>query len=228
MKKHIPLFLILIVVVFVSCDACDNPIEPEDIPPMIDNPLWPWTLNSYWEFDIWESTDGAEFEYYEKYRVVDVFGYEDNRVAEIEFTKYTEDTIFADFTLWWGNTETGLYEFAPYDVEFAPNPSPKLLFKFPAEDLDSFQTYSYDFVTPYTMFYFDAGVPPIIVPAGTFESCVGYQLHYQTGHELPVDNYYYFKPDTGYVRYERYEAGSLIKTRSLRDFALVPEPPNLE
>jgi len=228
MKKYFFLLLIVFVAAFLSCDACDNPVGPEDIPPMIDNPLWPWTLHSFWEFDVWESVDGSEIDYFEKYEVVDVFGYDDNRVAKIEFTKYTEDTLFAEFIFWWGNTESGLYEFAPFDTPFSPNQSPKLLFKFPAEDMDSFQTYSYDFVNPFTMVYFDAGVPEIVVPAGTFESCIGYQLHYQIGHEQPVDNYYYFKPDTGYIRYERYVAGSLVKTRSLRDFALVPEPPNLE
>ena len=224
MKKYLPLLSILFVALFLSCDACDDPVGPNDnVPPMVDNPLWPYTENSFWEFDVWESGDGGDFNYFEKYRVVDVFGHDDNRVAQIEFTKYTEDTLFAEFTFWWGNTDSGLYEFAPFGEDFSPR-EPRLLFKFPAADMDSFQSYAYDFENPQTMFYFESGVPIIDVPAGSFENCVGYQLHYQIGHEPPIDNYYYFKPDTGYIRYERYEAGSLIKTRSLRDFALVPEP----
>ncbi|MCK5833440.1 hypothetical protein KAH81_07205, partial [bacterium] len=211
----IALFLILIAV------SCDNPVDPNNNPPdEIENAIWPFHEGSFWEYDVWEIVSGEEYNYFEKYRVVDIFAHNEKRVAEIEFSKYTEDTVFAAFTFWWGNTTSGLYEYAPFDESFSAFDLPRLLFKYPAEDMDSFLTYSWDFANPFTMFYFDMGIPIVSVPAGDFEACVGYQLYYQTGHEPPIDNYYYFKPDTGYISYEKYEAGSPSKTRLLKDFLI--------
>ncbi len=217
--KKILLFSALLLALIVSCH---KPVKPDDEKPPdeIANAIWPFHENSFWEFDVWEVVSGEDFDYFEKYHVEEIFADSGKRVAKIKFTKYTEDTTFAEFTFWWGNKAEGLFEFAPFGDVFSAFDEQRLLFKFPATDMDSFQTYSWDFTNPYTMLFFDIGIPTMVVPAGSFEGCVGYQLHRQVGHEPPVDNYYYFKPDTGYIRYEKYEAGSLVKTRSLKTLAI--------
>ncbi|HHS50323.1 MAG TPA: hypothetical protein ENN07_04330 [candidate division Zixibacteria bacterium] len=217
MKKTI-VFLLILFALGLSCEKPNGP-NGDNIPDEIDRALWPFNTGSFWEFDVWEMTSEGEFNYFEKYAVLNIIAHDGNRVAKIEFTQYLEDTTFGRFVMWWGNTLDGLYEFAPFGEVFNPHDAPRLLFLFPAEDMDAFGSYAFDFQDPITMTYFDIGIPPFDLPAGRFDECVGYNLSRHVMPDPPENNYYYFKPDTGYVRFEKYITGSgLVKTRSLRDF----------
>ncbi|RKZ28180.1 hypothetical protein DRQ36_10830, partial [bacterium] len=164
----------------------------------IDNAIWPFSEGNWWVYDVWEQGETAadSFVYLEKYEVVCPFAHEDSRVVEIDFEVFIPETVFARYKLWWGNTDSGLYAYAPIEDVFEPYSSPRLLFKFPAENLETFLSYAPNPDNPEEIVYFDTGIPEISVPAGTFTGCVGYQMH-----DPPADdNYYFFVPDTGYIR----------------------------
>ena len=221
MKKSIILSLIAaaLIIGFLGCENPTNGNGDDDIPEPVENPLWPFEVGNSWTLEVRDDQAGAEDTlFYEEYRVEDVFGHDGERVAELNFRKFIGDSTLGSYTFWWGNTESGLYQFANLGDEFEPyEEGPILLFKKPAEEGENFASFILmDGEAPDDVYFFSSGIPTISVPAGDFESCLGYQVHRDPG----MDIYYYFTPDTGYVRMEKYVGGSLVKTRSLTELQL--------
>jgi len=217
--KRTTIVVISLLIVLAACN-CDKPTGNNDkpVPDEVENPLWPFYEGNWWLLDVWDNESGENLEYFERYEVVSLFRYEDHRVAEVRLDMIYEDSVFASFTMWIGNTDTGLYLYAPYENDFEPFSSPKLLYKHPAEDGEIFESYALDETQENTdpMQYLGTGLWPVEVPAGIFVNC---GIYY--GCRPPADETYnYFIPDTGYVRMEKYVASSLVKTRSLSEFHL--------
>ncbi len=123
--------------------------------------------------------------------------------------------MFSSFTLWWGNTIEGLYEYAPVADNFEPYENPHLLFKYPSTDGEIFLSYAPN-PTEETEMGFISLMPPAEVPAGSFENCVGFQYYEPPGENI----YYHFLPDTGYIQMEKYVGSMLNKSRYLADYVL--------
>lgn len=210
------IFGIISVFIFLTCNR-ENHNNHDTIPQEIDNAIWPFEVGSWWILDVWDNeVSGEPFEYSEKYSVDSAFMHNNRRVALIRFEQFTPDTVFGRSVIWWGNTSGGLFMFAPYGNSFEPYSSPKLLFKHPATDGESFSSYSIDSDNPDMMFCYLSGVPDVEVPAGIFSNCVFYMIHRSPA----TDHYYYFKPDTGYVMMERKIGEATVKTRKLKTFHL--------
>jgi len=213
------LIFVLLPISIITINGCNNNgTDPEDndtIPDPVDNPLWPFNVGDWWEIMVWDNEGSHPETTFEYYEVDSVFGFSDERVARIRFSLLRNDTLFSYPDIWWGNTEEGLYMFGPYGNEFEPYDSPRLLFKHPAIDGDAFDSYALDDPgVADEMLFFDMGIPPIEVPAGTFDLCVGFQVH-----QAPAtDYYYYFQPDMGYISMEKYNGSSLVKTKRLSDY----------
>jgi len=212
-------FFTLSAVFLLFCFGCDNGADPPipEVPDEIDDAIWPLDVGNEWVIDVaeWNDSIADWVEWGERYIVDSAFAFEGKRVNEIILQYFVEDTVFAEFILWWGNTTSGLYEYALFGDDFEPYGSPKLLFKHPATDGEVFSSYAPDPGNPVDM-GFSFGAPAITVPAGEFGDCLTFQYYEPPGSNI----YYYFKPDTGYIMMERYVGASLNKTRKLQEYLL--------
>ncbi len=210
-------FAIIMLVVFLGCDSVDP--DPPEVPDEIENAVWPFVEGNEWTFTTrtWNDSIADWEEYGERYEVVRAFLHGNSRVVEIALEYFIEDTVFAEYTFWWGNTTAGLFAYAPYSESFVAYDSPRLLFKYPAENGEDFQSFAPYPDSPTEMF-FSSTMPTITVPAGEFEACVGYQYYIPPGDNI----YYYFAPDTGYIYMEKYVGSTLTKTRALTEYILLP------
>jgi len=199
--------------------GCDNGVDPPDpvVPDEIEGAVWPLEVGNEWTFDVQAVDDSSGDLYYygERYIVDSAFLYNGKRVTRVILEYFVGDTTFQSFTLWWGNTLDGLFEYAPFGNAFVPFESSRMLFKYPAGDGEMFQSYAPNPANPVEM-GFISEMPSVSLPAGSFDNCVGYQFYEPPG----VNIYYYFVPDTGYVQMEKYIGSSLDKARYLRDFVI--------
>jgi hypothetical protein len=201
---------------FIGCDNGVVPPDPE-IPDEIHGAIWPLDVGNEWTFDVqsWDDSIADWIYYGERYIVDTAFMHNEKRVAKVRLEYFFGDTVFQEFSLWWGNTHTGLYEYAPFGDGFVPYAESRMLFKYPSIDGELFSSYAPNPVNPVSM-GFMAEMPPIEVPAGNFENCVGYQYYEPPGENI----YYYFVPDTGYIQMERYIGSTLNKARFLNSYVL--------
>lgn len=203
-------------VLFVGCDNGVDPPDPE-IPDEIEGAVWPLEIGNEWTFDVQALDDSTgDWIYYgERYIVDSALVLDGKRVNRVILEYFVEDTTFQSFTFWWGNTLEGLFEYGSFGDTFMPFESPRLLFKYPANDGEMFQSFAPNPANPLDM-GFIAEMPGVTIPAGTFDNCVGYQYYEPPG----VNIYYYFVPDTGYVQMERFVGSSLDKARYLREYVI--------
>ncbi len=199
--------------------GCDNGVDPPDpeVPDEIDGAIWPLVVGNEWTFDVQAIDDSTgDWIYYgERYIVDSALVHDGKRVNRVMLEYFVEDTTFQSFTLWWGNSLEGLFEYSPFGDTFEPYELPRLLFKYPADDGETFQSYAPNPSDPVDM-GFISEMPGVTIPAGTFDDCVGFQYYEPPG----VNIYYHFVPDTGYVQMEKFVGSSLDKARYLRDFVI--------